>query len=401
MPQIVVILPSQTYRAADFVSAAEKIDADLIVASEHPPPFDMGDRYLHIDCGDQEAAVESILELGDRVGIDAIVAADDAGVTIAAEASTRLGITANPPEAAMATRNKLLLRTALRTAEIIQPSFAALGPGDDLDTVADDVGFPLVVKPLDRSASQGVIRANTSGELRRAVQTVRSIIGEPEATLLIESYVSGTEIAIEGILDGGELRSLATFDKPDTPEGPAFPETIFVTPSRLSSEALSEAHTAAQRAVTALGLRQGPVHIELRVDGTSAYIIEVAARSIGGLCSRSLDFGLSGTTLESLILRNAVGADLSHLRRTPSASGVLMVPPPSTGIFSHVTGENEVRALPHITGMDWTVVAGDRIEPAPFTARYLGFVYARSETPEEVEHALRQAQSKLQVHIEG
>lgn len=400
MPTVAVILPSTTYRARDFVSAAESLGVDLIVISDQPPPFDMGDRYLQIDCSDPIAAAAGVADMGETVDIDAVVAADDRGVMVAAEASARLGLPGNPPEAAAATRDKARMRERLARAEIDQPRYAVLPAGADLAKVATQIGFPAVVKPVDRSASQGVIRVDSPSELVEAVRRVREIVGDG-ATLIAEEYMPGREIAIEGMVSHGELTVLAVFDKPDTREGPYFPETIFVTPSRLDEAAIDEAERVASAAVRALGLIAGPVHIELKVDEGRARIIEIAARSIGGLCSRSLNFGLMGTSLESLIIRNALGLGKSHLKREQISSGVLMIPSPHSGILGAVEGIEDVKEIDGVTGIDITMVPGDRIEAPPRGERYVGFVYARAKNPQQVESALREAMSKLEVQLEG
>lgn len=400
MTKAVVILPTSTYRAADFLDAAESLGIELIVASEQPPPFDMGDRYLQVDCTDPVAAAEAIAELGETVPIDGVVAADDPGVLVAAHASSTLGLTGNTPEAAAATRDKLAMRSRLAAAEIDQPKFGRLGPEDDPEQVVSEVGLPVVIKPVDRSASQGVIRVDRLEDAKPTAARIREIVGE-DATLVVESYIAGEEIAIEGLLADGELTVLAVFDKPDTPAGPYFPETLFITPSRLEEAVVKEAERVAAAALRALGLSSGPVHVELRVEGDRARIIEVAARSIGGLCSRSLNFGLMGTTLESLILRNAVGQSRSRLRREPVASGVLMIPTPESGVLAGVVGEAETRRIDGITGMDFTIKAGGQILAPPEGERYLGFVYARGKSPDEVESALRKAMATLKVQLEG
>ena len=400
MSRAVVILPSSTYRATDFIRAAETLDMDLVVASENPPPMDMGDRYLQIDCSSPLSAAEAIAALGEAVAIDGVLAADDSGVMVAAHANDLLGLAGNTPEAAAATRNKLEMRRRLDAAEIGQPRFAALEPGDAAEDVAAGVGFPVVVKPLDRSASQGVIRANDAAEATAAADRIRAIVGEG-ATLLVESYLPGVEIALEGIISDGSLTVLAVFDKPDTGDGPFFPETIFVTPSRQPDVVLASAERVAADAVRALGLTQGPAHIEMRVEDGVPRVLEIAARSIGGLCSRSLYFGLMGTTLESLILRNAIGLDVSRLHREPVASGVLMIPTPGSGVVKAIAGEQEARDIAGITGMDLTVSPGSEVMAPPEGDRYIGFVYARSDRPEQVEAALRKAMEKIEVQLEG
>lgn len=400
MPTAVVVLPSSTYRAADFLKAAESLGVDLVVASEKPPPFDMGDRYLQIDCAEPTAAAETIANLGETVPIDGVIAADDQGVMVAAFASSLLGLVGNTPESAAATRDKLAMRTRLAATEVDQPKFAPLGPDDSPEVVATHVGFPAVVKPRDRSASQGVIRVDRPEDLAATAARIRDIVAQ-DATLLVEEYMSGAEVAIEGLLTDGELTVLAIFDKPDTSSGPYFPETLFITPSRLAEKTLAEAERVAAAAVRGLGLISGPVHIELRVEADRARVIEVAARSIGGLCSRSLNFGLMGTTLESLILRNAIGLGKTQMRREQQASGVLMIPITRSGVLSEVTGQSETRAIDGITGMDFTITPGSEVLAPPDGERYLGFVYARAKTPGEVETALRKALSTLKVQLEG
>lgn len=400
MPTVVVILPSSTYRAKDFVAASESLGVDLIVASDQPPPFDMGDRYLQIDCADPAAAAAAIATKGETVDIDGVVAADDQGVMVAAETSSLLGLPGNSPEAAAATRDKAEMRARLAAAEVDQPRYASVSPEDDLDIVVAEVGFPLVLKPVGRSASQGVIRVDRPDDLAEAARRIRSIVG-PDARLLVEEFMTGDEIAIEGMVNRGELTVLAVFDKPDTRSGPYFPETLFVTPSCQNDSVIGEAERVAAASVRALGLTSGPVHIEVKVEDGRARVIEIAARSIGGLCSRSLNFGLMGTSLESLILRNALGVGKTHLRREPISSGVLMIPTPRSGTLRSVEGVDEVREIDGVTGIDLTMVPGDEVLAPPDGERYLGFVYARSDSPQQVETALRKAMEKLEVQLEG
>lgn len=399
MPTAVVLLPSTTYRAADFVRAAEALGIDLIVASENPPPFDMGDRYLQIDCSFPDLAAEAIVRIGDDAPIDGVVAADDAGVVAAAIAGRKLGVRANDPDAAGATRDKALQRALLRAAEVPQPRFAPVPAHDNGEKAGAVVGYPLVVKPLDRAAGQGVIRVDDPADLPGALKRVRSIVGA-DASLLVEELMKGEEVALEGLVRDGELTTLAIFDKPDAVAGPYFPETILITPSRLEERAQAECRRVAAAALAAIGITHGPVHVEMKVEGDMVRIIEVAARSIGGLCSRSLNFGLLGTTLETLILRNAIGMEKPELRREPNASGVLMIPIPRSGTFVAVEGLDRVRELEHISAVDITATPGSQVEPPPEGDRYLGFVFARGADRGGVEASLRKAIEIVEVVTE-
>lgn len=400
MPRVLVVLPSQTYRATDFIKAGEELGIDLIVASEVDPPIEMGNRYLRIDCEDPESAADAIVTAGDSIPIDGIVAADDAGVVVAALAGTKLGLIANDPEAARATRNKATQRELLAKNEVPQPRWARLDPGADPKLVAGTIGYPLIVKPLDRSAGQGVIRVNGEAELTDAVGRIREIFPDGETrTLLVEEFLDGNEVAVEGILTPDRFLMLAIFDKPDPIPGEGFQESILVTPSRHSPVVQNECVRVAAAAASALGLSHGPVHIELMVNEESVNVIEIAARSIGGLCAKSLRFGLMDTSLESLILRNALGRDKRELRRDGRASGVLMIPIPQSGELESIAGLEQVRELDGISSIDITARPGDHVAPPPEGDRYLGFVFSTGNTPEEVETALRNAMHLIRVKI--
>jgi biotin carboxylase len=301
-----------------------------------------------------------------------------------------------------ATRDKAAMRRALAVAGVPQPEHRTVGPSDDAAAVAAEVGLPCVVKPLSLSASRGVIRADDPQAAAAAVARVRAILAEagedPEGPLLIERYVPGAEVAVEGLMRAGVLEPLAVFDKPDALEGPYFEETIFTTPSRLPSEIVAAVTRMTADACGALGLREGPVHAELRVDDGRVWMLELAARSIGGLCSRSLRFGV-GVSLEEVILRHALALPLGDLGREEAASGVMMLPIPRAGVLREVRGQDEARAVPGIAGLEISIGRDRPVRPLPEGDRYLGFLFARGETPAEVEHALRAAHERLEIDI--
>jgi biotin carboxylase len=388
MPRVLLLLPTSTYRAPDFVRAAARLGVDVVVGSEEQQALaaGMGDRAVVVPLAD------SIVALDQHAAIDAVVAVDDRGVLTAATAGERLGFPHNPPTAVAATRDKASMRAALAAAEVPQPRFAVAHGVDSLP----DFAFPWVMKPLDRAGSQGVIRVDDADAARAAVVRIGAIAPGP---LVVEEYVPGVEVAVEGLLRDGELEPLAVFDKPDPLEGPYFEETIYVTPSRLGEATLARLQNTAARACAALGLVEGPVHAELRVDGDRVWVIEVAARSIGGLCARALRFG-AGIALEEVILRHALRMPLDGLAREVAASGVMMLPIPHAGVLRAVEGQDTARAVPGITGLEITVPRGRRVVPLPEGDRYLGFLFARGETPADVEAALRAAHGTLEVAID-
>jgi biotin carboxylase len=263
---------------------------------------------------------------------------------------------------------------------------------------ATRVGFPVVVKPTGLSASRGVIRADDGDAAARAAARIRAMVDGP---LLIEEYVPGVEVAVEALARGEDgFDVLAVFDKPDPLVGPYFEETIYVTPSRLPDEVVTQVSFLTAQAARAIGLTDGPVHAELRIDGSRIWVVEIAARSIGGLCARTLRFG-AGVPLEELILRHALGMPVDHAEREYDASGVMMLPIPAAGVLRAVRGQDEARAVPGITGLEITVPIGRTIVPLPEGDRYLGFLFARAQTPAEVETALRRAHAELDVDVDA
>ena len=403
MPRVLLVLPSATYRAPDFLAAAARLGAEVVVASEHRQALsaEMGDRALTIPLRRPELAADAIARLAARTPLDAVVAVDDGGTRAAALAAARLGLRGNPPEAVAAARDKGAMRAALAAAGVAQPPFRLVAEGEDVAEAAAAVGLPCVVKPLTLSGSRGVIRADDAASARAAAERVRAILaeaGEDAAPLLVERFVAGAEVALEGLMRGGRLETLALFDKPDPLEGPYFEETIYVTPSRLPGERGAAAERAAAAAAAALGLCEGPVHAELRLADEGPVVLELAARSIGGLCARSLRFGL-GVSLEELILRHALGMPLDGMTRERAAAGVMMLPIPRAGVLREVRGADAARAVPGVAGLEISIAPGRPVRPLPEGDRYLGFLFAKGERPEDVEASLRQAHALLDVDV--
>lgn len=387
------------------MAAARELRVAVTVASERRAAMSavMAERALTLRLSDPFEAADAIVARARDTPFAAIVGVDDQGVIAAALASERLGLAHNRPGAVAHTREKASMRRVLEAGNVPQPRFALLGLGDEVAAAVRVVGLPCVVKPLSLSGSRGVIRANDLERASAAVRRVRGILagaGEREdAPLLLESYLPGAEVAVEGLLRSGRLEILAIFDKPDPLEGPYFEETLYVTPSRLPAAALTEVERVAALAARALGLREGPVHAELRVHDGRVSVLELAARSIGGLCSRALRFG-AGVSLEQLILRHALGLTLEGLALQSAAAGVMMIPIPHGGTLTAVDGQQRARAVPGVAGMEITIARGRPVTPLPEGDRYLGFVFANGSTPTAVERSLREAHRCLDIRIE-
>ena len=403
MPRVLVIVPNDSYRAADFVAAADGLGIDLAIASEERPPLRPDDRFVQIDCARPQDSADAVVELAARTPVDAIIAADDSGVEIAALASSALGLPTSPPHAVRATVDKAETRLRLAAAEIPQPDFALLGLGEDGARTIASFRAPVIIKPTMLSASRGVIRVDDPVDAESVADRIRAIVAaagrDAQAPLLVERYVEGPEVSVEAILWDGVVEVLAVFDKPVPMSGPYFEETVFVTPSRHPPEVLADVERVTTRAVHALGLSEGPIHAEMRLENGVPTVIEIAGRTIGGLCGRALRFGLLGAPLETVVLRHALGMRKESLHRERGASGVLMIPIPRPGTLRAVHGSAEVRSIPEVTSIELTAPIGARLAPPPDGDRYLGFVFARADDPATVEEALRAAMAIIEAEV--
>jgi biotin carboxylase len=395
MARVLLVLPSSTYRASDFLAAARSVGAEVLIASEEQQTLLTPERFVRIDLCDPKASAEEIARSG--IDVDAVIGVDEQGVLFAAHLASLLDLPHNPPRAVATTRDKALTRIVLTDAGLDQPAHRLVHDGE-IRRAASSVGYPCVVKAVDLAASRGVIRANDPDELEAAAVRVRAIVGA-DGPLLIESYVPGVEVAVEGLLSGGKLDALAIFDKPDPLDGPFFEETIYVTPSRLDEKTQTMITSAVARACQVIGLVEGPIHAEARVSDERVVVLEVAARSIGGLCSRTLRFG-AGISLEEVIVRHALQLDPGSLRRDGGASGVMMIPVAQSGELAAVDGADEARATDGVMGVEITVPIGQKITAWPEGDRYLGFIFARADDPATVEATLREAFAKLDIRIE-
>lgn len=341
--------------------------------------------------------------LADRRPIRAVVGVDDSTAVTAAAIAEALGVTtANSVSAAGAARDKLETRRRLHAAGVPQPRYRPIALDDDPARAVREVELPCVLKPLSLSASRGVIRADDAAQFVAAFHRIATLLRRDDVTvsgdaarlILAEEFIAGVEVALEGLLVDGTLHTLALFDKPDPLDGPFFEETLYVTPSRLPRATQESIADVTARACAALGLREGPVHAELRVNEGGPFVLEVAGRSIGGLCSRTLRFG-TGMSLEEIILRHALAWPIDSLERERRPAGVMMIPIPRAGRLDAVHGVDEAKQVTDIEDVTISAHVGQELVPLPEGWQYLGFIFARAETPERVEHALRDAHSRL------
>ena len=442
MKRLLLLATTTGYQIRSFGDAAEKLGVRIMFATDRCDRLEdpWWDQAIPIRFHEEEQSVDTILRAVNGAPVDGVLAVGDRPTIIAAQAARALGLEGNPPEAACASRNKLACRLALRRAGLPVPWFQPVPASRDPHVLARDVPYPCVVKPLALAGSRGVIRANTPEEFAAAFERLRRLLQAPDVRIereaahdavMIESFIPGREYAVEGLLDRGALRTLAIFDKPDPLDGPFFEETIYITPSTLDEGRQAEVRAAVAKAAQALGLRHGAVHAEARVNEQGVFVLEVAARPIGGLCSKALRFAAARNatpddetarteraddgeahqmppyddedgvvSLEEVLLRHALGEDVSRYERETRASGVMMIPIPKRGIYKGVDGIDAARAVSGIAEVRMTAKPDQQLIPLPEGKSYLGFIFARAATSGEVDAALREAHARLRFRID-
>ena len=395
------MLPSTTYRTGAFVEAARTLGVDVTVASEQPSTLESANPVglLTLDLQNSARAADRAHEFARQHPIDAVVGVDDDTAVVAAAVAERLRLKGNPVRAATAARDKHQQRRLLAEAGVPIPRFALHRLDEDPRSLAKTIAYPCVLKPLRLSASRGVMRADNPAGFVVAHARLNAIIAGCDTSFLVEEFIPGYEVALEGLLVNRRLHLLALFDKPDPLDGPFFEETIYVTPSRVPAGLQAAIVQCAERAARALGLVDGPIHAELRYNERGPWLIELAARPIGGRCSAVLRFGEGGSgkgaTLEEIILRHALGMPIPSLQRERQAAGVMMIPIPGAGALQDVRGVAEAKTVPLVDDVQITAHPGEQLVPFPEGSRYAGFIFARGDTPAAVEAALREAHRRL------
>ena len=397
--RLLLVSQPNSYRIAPYLAAAQQMGLEVLIGSrgEHSLTTEVN-QGLHIDLDDHDAALSEILEEARHKPFAGIIGSDDSTVELAAHAASLLNLPHNPPRAARLTRRKDMSRAHLMLAGCPVPTHCLVDLGKPLADQTAGLPWPCVLKPLHMSASRGVIRVNDEEEFNDACGRIRSIIAgsgdDFERThVLVEEYIDGVEVAYEGFLHEGELHTLTVFDKPDPMVGPYFEETIYVTPSTLDTYTLDMIKLRVQQACTAFGLRTGPVHAELRVNAENAWLLEVASRTIGGDCARTMDNG-SSKSLEQLTVSLAIGEPVKPAS-IEGSRGVMMIPIRQAGLLRRVEGILAAQKVPHVEKIDITISEGHELVPLPEGNQYLGFIFAQADTPRQVTAALRQAHEKL------
>ena len=406
--RVLVIAPHGSYRTAPFIKAANKLNVDVLIASqgEHSIVSDYV-QGLHIDFKNEEQAIGTILTEAKKHSFCGIIGTDDTTTELAAFVAEKLSLPHNDPQAVKTAQRKDLARLSLKKSKVKIPGFDLLTTTKLLSEQNVKVNFPAVIKPVALSASRGVIRVNNELELEQSIERIKNMLIEERhidedirEILLLEEFIPGKEVAIEAMLHNGELDVLAIFDKPDPLDGPFFEETYYITPTSFSEETQIDIKQTVFEACQAYGLNEGPIHAECRINDNGVWILEVAARTIGGMCGRLLSLG-TGHSLEELVLLHAMGkrVEIKTIKSSELGLGVLMIPIPAAGILKRVEGLLEAQRIPFISELSIEVRDGYELVPLPEGNSYLGFIFAEAPTVKEAEQALRDAHACLNIVI--
>lgn len=402
-PRVLLVAPRDSYRTAPYISAARKLEVDILIASEGKHTLvGLEAPGVLIDLNDVPGSLRALLAAAPECAFAGVIGTDDTSVELAVEASIQFNLPHNPLSAVRLARRKDLARAHLSNAGVTVPRHWRIDSTQPLSPQIEKILYPCVVKPVALSASRGVIRVDNTEQLLQAVARVRAMLatekpGDERDTLLIEEFIPGEEVAVEGLLTGGQLEVLAIFDKPEALDGPFFEESYYITPSRHPPAMQTQIAACVAEACAAYGLREGPIHAECRINAQGVWILEVAARTIGGLCGRLLRFG-TGYGLEELVLMHALGRRPDTSSETGGA-GVLMIPIPQAGILRRVEGILAAQSVQYIEEVVIDVREGYELVPLPEGASYLGFIFARAPLPAEAEAALRAAHACLRVVV--
>ena len=407
---VILIIPSGSYRTNAFMNAVIKLDLKVLVITDKSQVFSehYPENVITMNFQLWKDWLDIIREWSERYDLKAVIGVDEESIILAARLSESLCIEHNSLESVKITKDKYLMRRELKKFGLIGPWFKRFSVHKQPQEIFSEISLPCVIKPTFLSASQGVFRVNSLEEFMGGFEMLIDLLSQDEMKMLggdkanwilVEEFIPGKEVSIEGIVNNGILKDLAIFDKPEPLDGPTFPETIFVTPTILDEHVQLSILETAQTALKALNIVKGPVHVELRINNNGNYILECAARSIGGLCSKILEFK-GGMSLEELILCSSLGRNVEKTKLIERAKGVMMMPIEKRGILREIIGIEAALSVRGITDLQTTIRLNEILEPLPKGGRYLGFLFAEGKDQDMVKKVLKKAWSKIELVYE-
>jgi biotin carboxylase len=377
------------------IQRARELGFHVIAADDNPsaPGLALADRA---DIGHvKDVAYLTALARAERVEGIFSISVEQAVKTIAA-ACHALHLPGLTPEAAENATNKHRMRIAWAAAGVPSPSSHACQSLAEARTVAEQLGFPVVVKPADSAGSRGVSFVDRDAQLDSAYEQAR--VFATAGTVLVEEYMHGVEMSVEAFVAGGRFWPLALSDKIRT-QPPYLLDTTVLFPSEQPTAIQAEAVRIVARAAEVLGIDNAPIHAEVMVTPKGPMMVELAARGPGFKVFTEMIPWVTGIDTVRELIRLSVG-ETPDFSKPLQRGAVLRFPEVSPGRVRHITGLDEARRIPSITDLEVYCREGDTVRPLTSGADRVGHIIAMAGTRAAALAAVREAEQTLRIETE-
>ena len=393
MKKLLLVIPENSYKSNDFVVAAEKLGIDFLIITDSEQVSSKFSDTVIINKFDAELNKNNLKKLKD---VTHVLPVDHSALKFSGYLVDLLEVKGNKLESINLSMNKYESRKIFNSLLDIKVNNEIIKNIDDVNTFINKNGTS-VLKPIYGTASKSVLKINNVEKNKEQIEKLMQDCFDQD--LVIEEYIDGKEYALEGTIINSELKKIVIFDKPVEYKHPYFEESIYITPSELSSEAEKRVVSIVDKACKKIGLEDGPVHVEFKINENQIFIIEINPRMIGGLCSRCLSFGLFKVSLEEIILHAFMNNELKNIELLNNYVGVLMIPTPKSGKFISINKE-ELEKIPNISNVEITVPEGSDLLEPPYGDKYLGFAFSQGIDKKTVNESLLTAMNLANPIIE-
>ena len=393
MKKLLLVIPENSYKSNDFVFAAEKLGIDFMIITDSEQVSSKFSDTVIINKFDAELNKNNIKKLKD---VTHVLPVDHSALKFSGYLVDLLEVKGNKLESINLSMNKYESRKIFNSLLDIKANNEIIKNIDDINIFINKNGTS-VLKPNYGTASKSVLKINNVEKNKEQIEKLMQDCFDQD--LVIEEYIDGKEYALEGTIINSELKKIVIFDKPVEYKHPYFEESIYITPSELSSEAEKRVVSIVDKACKKIGLEDGPVHVEFKINENQIFIIEINPRMIGGLCSRCLSFGLFKVSLEEIILHAFMNNELKNIELLNNYVGVLMIPTPKSGKFISIN-KKELENIQNISNVEITVPEGSDLLEPPYGDKYLGFAFSQGIDKKTVNESLLTAMNLANPIIE-
>ena len=396
MNKVLFVIPDKSYKSQDFVNAAKALKIDMFVVTDSKQASeDLGP--INIFSTNFDYVDKNLVKKLPK-DIKVVLPVDHSSVLYASKLCEQLSANGNSVKAVLNCLHKENTRRILSENNFYQPKYIKVKTLKEVNNWREINDVKIIIKPNDGVASIGVMSLEpgvfNDSQIKKIINNCSS------NEILIEEYFEGQEYAFEGYIKEGYLKRIVIFDKPGDYKGPFYEEKIFIAPADIDQKNINKIEKTLEKACQKLGLTTGPVHIEFKIINDEIFIIEVNPRTIGGLCSRSLNFNLFKNSLEEVILNDLILDRKISIDLASNSSGVLMLPISKEGVFKGIKNLVMAEGIKEIVNIELSLPIGTYVKKPPFSERYLGFVFASGSTNSATKEALLKSDKILKPIIE-